>query len=441
MYGLLAAASLIALVVLDVARKLSESQSILYSVAPLLICLAAAASAVVRGHWKTAPRSARFAIPVFGLMLAISGAVGVLRALPTSQVLAGALAQSGILGGMVLGYGAARSEHALACLRSVTTALLLVNVAVAVLQQFGYWETSIAESIEGVSSTRGVKGVGQFSYTTGLFRTPEVFAGFLSLAAVLVCVTARPMGVRGSLGTPALLLLCIGAGVLTARRSGFALQLGAIVPFLIMLRGRARLATALVAIIGAGGVALNDEVASEDVGVKAQHMAVPEGLSTRLDWALSLRDRDWNLLSWTGDGLGSHGFAVRAGGELAAYREEMMLLEHPVLHYSWFGDLLQLGPLGAFLHALGFLLILIAMVRTAQEATGPGRWSSVGFFLVSLVVYYFVSTAFMLSLSNGFMTGLALGTGLVAQLYGTKVYPRLDEGARRARAPSAETVT
>lgn len=410
-FGSVAAGMLLLTVLLDLLRKLDPDLPFAISGIPLALSSIAALVALLSGVWRLAPAPARAALSAFVLMVLFSGWVAVTNNLVVTQIAAGVMSFLAVVFGAVLGHAVRQEPRGWERFRWVVVFLLCLNCGVVVLQQFGLLEGEALSAIEGAHSERGSR-LGIFTYATGLFRTAGVFIGFICLASVTVCFSP-PRSVQSRwLAPPFLLGLCLIAGVLTARRSGFLMSLGAIVPYVV---SSPRMWGSLLPILLLAVMAfvfMREDASAVQVASKFEHMQVPEGLDTRVSWAFDVRSVDWALLSVEGDGLGSHRFAARAAGEAASLRETIFFETHPITHYAWFTDLLELGIPGAALHLVGLGLFWFALLTVARRSTHPGRWSAFGYASVSLAVYYFVSSVQLLTLTNGILAGLAIGIGL-----------------------------
>lgn len=410
-FGTSAAALLILTVLLDLSRKLDPDVPAVVSGIPLLMSSILALVALLSGVWRRAPLAARWALWFFALMALFSGVVAVVKNLAATQIAAGIMSFLAVLFGAVLGHALRYEPRGWKRFRRVTIFLLCLNCGAAVFQQFGILDGDALAAIEGAGQQRGTH-LGYFSYATGLFRTAGVFIGFICLAAVTVCFSGTRSH-RGIELAPVLLLgLCLIAGILTARRSGFLMSLGAIIPYAMNSSRRWALLFPICLVSLLWFFISSDGDASVQVASKLVHMQVPEGVDTRISWAFDVRSVDWALLTVEGDGLGSHRFAARAAGDAVSLRERAFFETHPITHYAWFTDILELGVPGAALHLGGLGLFWAALFSVGRKGNHPGRWSAVGYTSVSMAVYYFVSSGQLLTLTNGLFSGLCIGIGL-----------------------------
>ena len=417
--GTIGALTVLSMVASDFVRRYAPGQSIVITMAPLLVAIVGSVLALDFRGRPPIPKSGRLAILALLILCFFSTLVGFSRGLPRAQLLAGWIAEAGALPGLVLGYAMCFEDRGWKIFRRTLIFLVAGTIVLALFQQFGFFQTQVFEMIEGAQVERGLQTGSTFRYTTGPFRTANVFAIFLAVSGLIVVVSESADSKKRqqntvSTKTIVILVLLVACSVMAARRSGLVMLLGSIVPFLYVAGGRLKVAA--MAIAGAGIVFFagfgHDAPLESDLTEKVQFATSELNVSGRLGEAFSVNDHDWRLVSASGDGIGSHGPATQAAGAAAFRRENQLLLRHPILHVGWFKDLVAFGYFGFFAHFAWFLFLVLAVVRV-QSRRGSrklaARYSGIGFLGVAVINYYFVATSWLQSVTGGLLFGLGIG--------------------------------
>lgn len=412
--------TLVAIIFTDFVRIMVPQQPVVLSLAPLILCTFGSLGALGSGLLKAMAPTLKASIAALVALCVYGSLVSALRGIPGPQTAAGWLVYAGALPAILVGFAIAQVPPAERLLGKWLIALLVFSIAIAFMQQFGF--LTMASALEDVPMDRGVKSLGiNFVYTSGPFRTPSVFSAFLatSMAMVLRCYGYR-------LGTDArsqpvwitlLLLGSVAASILAARRSGLAM-LAAVAAAYLLLSARKQ-AFKILAIVALGALTIPILMTASDidhqieVGAKFQHTVVETQASRRLGNAFHMEPRDLRLLSVTGDGLGSHGPAVRAGGLAARAKEDLLLNASPVIHFGWFKDLISFGPLGLILHLFYFFALFRSVTPRRRYSEQPFQSSvrlcGTALAAAAILVYFFVATSWLDGLTGGLMFGLTMG--------------------------------
>jgi hypothetical protein len=381
------------------------------------------------------------------LSLCVLGSVvAIARELPARQLLAGWIAQAGAIPGLVLGFAVSLDSYAWRRFKRTVLIIAIASVLVALLHNLGLLRGQAFEMIEGPRQDRGLISGERFSYAAGIFRTANVFAAFLAFSALIIVIdyserlanglrrlTASSFAVLG--------LLFLGA-LIAARRSGLIMLLGSLAPFLFAIGGRLRVMGLMLAAAAILYVVIDVDGAREaELRQKLAFATTELHVGERLSNAFDVSGEDWAILSISGEGLGSVGAAATAGGREAYLRDVLLLKRHPAIHVGWFKDLYAYGYVGAPLHLIWFLLLLVATVRVQGDAlvgSQAARWSGAGFLLVVIVNYYFVATSWLQSVTGGLLFGLAIGVFL-GRMRTLAVSPRSDQNGSHRLAQTGAT--
>ncbi len=413
--GSYGAGCLVSMVLADYLRRVMPEVGLIVSLLPLVVASAGVVALFRQRRRPRLPRACVLALYALSLTCLWGAVVAIGQNLPIGQIVAGLIAEAGPAPGLILGFAVGTRQRDWSKLERVIPKLLIFSVFIAVLQQAGF---GVLTMIEGAQTDRQMSQGRSFQYSSGPFRTANVFAQFLVLSALVVVLgyaeKIRGARTRFSWGMYGALLLLVGGSVLAARRTGIVVLFGVLLPFLISVGGKMKIVAvtmllAFVIFVVSGG---SDSESESGLAYKVSFATSEVQVGGRIEEAFSVRGVDWPLLSFVGDGLGSHGPATQAAGARAFENEHYLIEQHPIMHVGWFVDLQSYGPLAAATHLIWFLLLLAATIkerRLVSLSNLSSRWSGPGFVTLAIVNYYLVSTSWLHSVTGGLLFGLGIG--------------------------------
>ncbi len=421
--GSFGVAVILSVIVGDQLRTNLPGQPIEISFVPHILAILGVAFAWSKRHLVHLSKDLRSVVALTVLLCIYGTVIGVANGLPTRQIIAGWITYAGLLPGLLLGFAIGGSVATCRDFGRWIEWAVLFCILVAISQQFGLFSVS-AVVLEDAPLQRGIHGLGglRFSYTSGPFRTASIFSGFLAFTAVIVLISRESLRFRARNDaqwvTVFFVLLTLMGSLLAARRSGLIMLLGCYLPFFFFSAKRTfmKAAIALSVLIFiwfefASGV---ESDMSVEIGAKLAHSTTHTGIGQRLSGIFEVRERDIRLLSVFGDGLGSYGPSVRAGGPVAVAKAQYRLDMHPVLHFGWFKDLAAFGATGLILHLLAFYRLCSALRphrRMKAHIPTSLHWVAFGLCLAAALVYFFIATSWLQSITGGLLFGLAVGFG------------------------------
>lgn len=404
------AAVLILTIVVDQVRLVLPGQPALVTAIPFLTTLCAAAASVLSGELRHMPSTLRALVWCSALLAGYGISVSLMNGMPLRQAILGCLSYLNFVPAVLLSHQIGCSKWGEGAFERWAERTLLVVAAMVFLQQLGW--IAAGEVLEKAPEYRGINDL-RFRYSTGPFRTGSILSVFVAfVTSILVCgnVTRQHQYHRRL----ALVGLALVASILAARRSGLVMLLAAVVPFLFysIRRQRLRLLSLALPVLmfGLQAWAGVDETTTTEVEAKVIHNTVNFDVSDRAALAVNIRDRDWEILSPFGEGMGAYGAAPAAMDAYTMLQAEHRRALYPVVHYGWFQDLAALGPLGALLYFCIFLLLMVAVYPTKEaRASGVINWPGFSITAAAVVVHYFIATSWLQSITGGLSFGLAVG--------------------------------
>lgn len=401
----------LSLIVTDLVRLRATTQSILYSVIPHAVAWALCALLLVQRRLGDLPRPLRIGGACLLVMCLSGTAVAFHEGYGARAIAAGWLRYAGAFPPLVAGFAIARDPAAWARLARWLPWMMAGCIAFAVLQQAGI--APRGGGLEGYVIERGT-----FTYTTGPFRTANVFSSFLACMSLpLLQWYAEGAAHRRKLATGAGLafsLAVLGAGVLSARRTGLTLILAVLLPYTIVASRRLGAlrrvllgAVALVMVLALPYLRPDGRGQLED---KLEHSFINIDLERLLN-PFKVTEQDMELISLTGEGL--RGADASAATVQAS---ETVMRRFTLLHFGWYSTLATFGPLGLLLE-LCWWAMLVSATAAAWRAAGTRHrlataLSGVALVLLSALNYYLVSTIWIHGVSGGLLFGYGLGLQL-----------------------------
>ncbi len=414
LFGRIAAASMFGVVITDLGRRAVRGEPILLTVAPAALVWGGALWVILMHGTQWIPPLIRRGLSFLTACLFLTLLVAVSQKVPGAQIGIGIVALASPGPCVILGLAVAQSERGFRVFKRAVLFILALSILVALLQQFGLLKADVFNMLEEARSMRGLQSGGVFAYTSGPFRTANVFAFFLAVGGAILIedLSDKAPHRKGSgfnLKEMGLLLAIVLSSVLTARRTGLSMLLGAVVPALFRAKGSSIKVVAVFAVVVVVVVGIGQfrSFESGDLRLKVMHVTSESHTSSRFSDAFDVKEADWEIVTFTGGGLGSHGAARAFGG--SSRSAHSFAEEHRITHVGWFKDLLAYGVIGMLLHLAWFMSLLIAAVTYGRRQSKISRWSAAGFLSMAIVNYYFVATSWIQGLTGGLFFGLLTG--------------------------------
>jgi len=125
-----------------------------------------------------------------------------------------------------------------------------------------------------------------------------------------------------------------------------------------------------------------------------------------------LTEEDFRVLTPFGHGSGAAGYAALMSRD-KTHREKAREIAgtHLAMHYGWYQCIYTYGYVGLIMKLICFGNIFFIFVRQSLLGSKAAR-ISLGLFIMVMLVYFFIQTSFLESITGGVLFGMVTGYGL-----------------------------